>query len=319
MHSGASQPRPQAWGQSRVQSWRRRLKQAWAKSIGWLSLAAISTLGVVAFIGPLWSPTAIVTDIVTDSAGVAGEARLAEAPLLIALITGACLLVAFANLGPSLSSKSIALIGVLVGINALLRLLDISFFIPGEFSPIFLLITLVGYCFGSQFGFLMGALTLLVSALITGGVGPWLPFQMIAAGWVGMTASWLRLLPLMRPSDREAAPRRGVVLVLAAFGFIWGFGYGVLLTLYTWPFLTGGGWQTGMSPGETLRVYLIYYLAQSFAFDLVRAVGNAALMLALGTPLLGVFLRFRQRFSYYIHQPGEHPGTAGVTQRPDQR
>ncbi len=41
----------------------------------------------------------------------------------------------------------------------------------------------------------MGVYTIVVSALITGGVGPWLPYQMLVTGWVGMSAGGLRLLP----------------------------------------------------------------------------------------------------------------------------
>ena len=37
----------------------------------------------------------------------------------------------------------------------------------------------------------MGALTLFTSAIITGGVGPWLPGQMFVAGWVGMSVRLL--------------------------------------------------------------------------------------------------------------------------------
>ena len=35
--------------------------------------------------------------------------------------------------------------------------------------------------FGPALGFLLGSTALLTSALLTGGVGPWLPFQMLAA------------------------------------------------------------------------------------------------------------------------------------------
>ena len=49
---------------------------------------------------------------------------------------------------------------------------------------------------GVPSAFLLGVLTLLVSAILTGGVGPWLPYQMFTAGWVGLSA------PLCRPVAR---------------------------------------------------------------------------------------------------------------------
>lgn len=265
-------------------------QQRWQNLIGWLSLGLITANGIVAFAAPF------VTGAQMDGSS-SDSARLTETPLLMALITGACLIVLFANLGPSLSSKSVALIGVLVGINAILRLVDVNFLLPGEFSPIFLLITLVGYSFGARLGFLMGALTLLVSALITGGVGPWLPFQMYTAGWMGMTAGWLRVVPALR-ADRLSVQK--AVIMLTIFGFVWGLLYGAIMNLYNWPFLTGGGWQPGLSGAAMLRAYSVFYLAQSLGMDLARAVGNAVLMLVLGAPLLNIFRRFRQRFAYQV-------------------
>src|SRR5262249_31195762 len=136
--------------------------------IGRLTLTVISLIGLGAFLAPFWSTTI--------SQGSGEQARATDSPLIIGIIIVACLAVTFANLGPSLSSKSIALLGVLVGINIVLRIVDLSFLPPGEFTPIFLLVILVGHVFGSQMGFLMGALTMLASALFTGGIGPWLPF-----------------------------------------------------------------------------------------------------------------------------------------------
>jgi energy-coupling factor transport system substrate-specific component len=212
-------------------------------------------------------------------------------PLLMSLVSGACLLLLFANLGGSLSSKSIALLGVLVAINATLRLIDNTFLPQGEFSPIFVLITLVGYCFGAQLGFQMGALTLLVSAIITGGIGPWLPYQMFGAGWVGLTAAWL---------PRFQRPTYAVIM-LAAFGFVWGLLYGGLLNLSSASFLLGAGSAPlPVTLPERLSQYAAYYVVQSLPFDVVRAVGNAAMMLVLGTPLLKVFTRFRHRFEYQV-------------------
>ena len=93
-----------------------------------------------------------------------------------------------------------ALLGILTALSAVLRALPG----PAGFNAIFLLPILAGYCYGPTFGFLLGALSLLVSALIGGGVGPWLPYQMLATGWVGLLSGWLpelhghrRLEPVM--------------------------------------------------------------------------------------------------------------------------
>ena len=48
---------------------------------------------------------------------------------------------------------------------------------------------------GAGFGLALGAITLFTSALIPTGVGPWLPYQMLAAGFVGLFAG---LLPAWR-------------------------------------------------------------------------------------------------------------------------
>ena len=61
------------------------------------------------------------------------------------------------------------------------------------------------------FGFVLGATTLFASALVTGGVGPWLPFQMLGAAWVGWGAG---MLPPLRG--------RAEMLMLAAYGAVAG-------------------------------------------------------------------------------------------------
>ena len=103
--------------------------------------------------------------------------RTIEASLLLALIVGGSLIITVAELvrGPGTGShaRSVALLGALVAIDATLRL--VPSFVGA--SPIFALIVLVGYVFGPRFGFVMGTLTLLLSAAITAGVGPWLPFS----------------------------------------------------------------------------------------------------------------------------------------------
>jgi energy-coupling factor transport system substrate-specific component len=261
--------------------------------IGRLTLILVTLIGIGAFLAPFVAPGAL-------ASGDSSTARMQDSPLITAVLSVACLVVLFANLGPALSSKAVALLGVLVGINVVLRAFDLTFLPPGEFSPVFLLIALVGYGFGAQMGFLMGALTMLCSAFFTGGIGPWLPFQMFAAGWMGMSAAWL-------PGRGNAlGTARGEVIRLAAFGFVWGFLYGAIVNLYFWPFLVdagamaGMGWTPGASPGEAVARYAVFYVVQSAGPDAVRALGNAALMIGLGWPLLRVFRRFRARFDYVV-------------------
>ena len=60
---------------------------------------------------------------------------------------------------------------------------------------LFFTIVLAGRVFGAGFGVVLGCSTLFASAIITGGVGPWLPYQMFGASWVGLLAG---LLPRLR-------------------------------------------------------------------------------------------------------------------------
>ena len=166
--------------------------------------------------------------------------------------------------------------------NAILRLIDVALPIPGGFSPIFVLIILSGYLFGGAFGFLMGAMTLIVSALITGGVG--------------LTA------PLCRRLVRVPGGR-GEVLVLAFFGALWGFGYGAIINLWFWPYASGPieqDDQAGIGLVEAIRRYAAFYLATSLVWDLVGSLGNGLLIAAFGGPILRALRRFQRRFLFTV-------------------
>jgi len=173
-----------------------------------------------------------------------------------------------------------------VGLNTALRVIETVFPLPGGFSPVFLLIVLVGHVFGPRLGFLMGALTMLVSGPLTaGGLGPWTPYQMFAAGWVGAGAAWL-------PRGRARLP------ALALYGAAWGWLYGALTNLYFWPFTVLApdlSWAPGLAPLETLRRYARFYMITSLAWDSVAAAGNFFLLIALSQPLLRALERFQRR------------------------
>ena len=93
----------------------------------------------------------------------------------------------------------------------------------------FFLLILAGRVFGPGFGFVLGCTSLFASALMTAGVGPWLPYQMLCAAWVGMGAG---LLP-------RRVTGRAEIAMLAAYAVFASYAFGLLMNLSGWPFLLG--------------------------------------------------------------------------------
>ena len=85
----------------------------------------------------------------------------------------------------NLDAKSLALLAVLSAIIAALRPLGAG---AAGIEPMWFLLILSSFVFGSSFGFLLGVQSMLLSAFLTGGFGPWLPYQIFAAGWIGLLA-----------------------------------------------------------------------------------------------------------------------------------
>lgn len=267
------------------------------KVLSFLIYSLTTIMGLVAFLYPFWLPA------IRQSSGF-GTAHANDSLFMLMLLVGVCFIVLLLEVqGEAVSAKLMALLGILVALNSLLRFIEVAIPGPGGFSPIFFLIIVSGYIFGGRFGFLMGALTLLVSTLITGGVGPWLPYQMFTAGWAGMAA------PVCRPTVLllQGENRWPEIAVLTLFAAWWGLLYGLIINIWFWPFATGPAsqyWQPGISFIDLLNRYAAFYLATSLVWDLFRAFGNGALMVVLGLPTLRVLRRFQDRFTF-TYQPLE--------------
>jgi energy-coupling factor transport system substrate-specific component len=255
----------------------------------WL-LAVTSLIGLAAFFYPFLLP---------PSPAEESRAHVADTPLLLTVLMGLCVLVLLADLETRrLDAKQIALLGMLIATNAALRPLQGL----GGLSPLYILPILTGYVYGGGFGFLLGALSVLVSALFTGGVGVWLPFQMFGLGWVGLLSAWLA-----RPG--QALARRGLPerWTLAGWGLVVGLGFGALLNLYFWPFIApaavadpGQAWDPASGLLGALRSYLAFYVVTSLWYDVLRALGNVALLLVLAEPMLKLLRRFQARFLFTV-------------------
>ncbi len=276
--------------------------------------ALTALLGIGAFLYPFWLP-AVAQSV---SAG-GGMAHTSDSALVLTAIVGICFAVLLVEVqAQAVSAKAIALMGVLVAMNSVLRFAEVAIPMPGGFSPIFPLIMLGGYVFGARIGFLLGALTILASALITGGVGPWMPYQMLTAGWVGMSAPLLRV-PV------QALRRVGIdgpsveVGLLATFGALWGFVYGMIMNIWFWPFAMGPStmyWQPGIGPWETLQRYAVFYAVTSLAWDVASAAGNALLIVLLGGAVLRILRRFHQRFDFVYAPAPLHEMQPAAMPRP---
>ena len=196
-----------------------------------------------------------------------------------------------------LDSRAVALLASIAAIDTALRLAVIEGI--GGFSPIYFLVLCAGYVFGPSFGFLAGALSILVSALAGGGMGPWVPYQVFAVGWVGVAAGlagqWRR---------GSWVPNWRDVIALAAVGGAMGWVVGALLDITDWiPVYRGNptlGWLPGMDAATSLVHFGRFYLLTSLAYDTFRAVGNVLMVLLLGAPVLAALARLRVRLSFEV-------------------
>ncbi|MDQ3877730.1 MAG: ECF transporter S component, partial [Actinomycetota bacterium] len=199
--------------------------------------------GAAAFLWPFLVPS-----LVRHRSVHASDAPLILAGLLVCV--GALLFVELGRGG--MGPKVVALTGVLGAAMVALRLPG---FIAG-FSAMFIVVLLAGNAFGPSFGFLLGAVGTFASGLFVGGLGPWLPFQMIAVGWVGAGAGLM--------------PRRGKwsarIVVLSIYGFFAAFAFGIVINLWSWPYLAGSsrlGWSSSASLAENVKHYATFYALTS--------------------------------------------------------
>jgi len=170
----------------------------------------------------------------------------------------------------AMSSKEIALIAMLGTISAVSR---VPFAVIPNVQPCTYLIICSGYVFGPVAGFMVGAITALVSNLFLG-QGPWTLYQMFAWGLAGVSAAYLRRLGLGRIS-------------LIIFGTAWGFIYGWIMN--TW------FWASFIYP-LTFKTFLTYQLT-SIWFDTFHALGNIVFLGFFGMKTVAILQRFKRRFS----------------------
>jgi energy-coupling factor transport system substrate-specific component len=224
---------------------------------------------------------------------VSEEGRVVQPPFVFVLLLPVVIVLCLAEFSEGgMDSKVLALLGVLTAVNAVMR--GLSAGVAG-IELVFFLLILGGRVFGAGFGFVLGCTSLFASALVTAGVGPWLPFQMLASAWVGMGAG---LLP-------RRVTGRWEIAMLVVYGVVAAYAFGLIMNMSSWPFVLGiavPGHTGGLSfvPGdpllENLHRFGIYTLLTSTgSWDTGRAITNTLALVVLGPAVLATLRRAVRR------------------------
>jgi energy-coupling factor transport system substrate-specific component len=205
---------------------------------------------------------------------------------VVAIAASAFLLVSEVGIG-SIDAKSIALLGVMSAFITLLRPLGAG---AAGLEPIWFALIIAARVFGPSWGFLLGITSMTTSALLTGGVGPWLAYQVFAAGWIGLLAGAF-------PQRIAGRLIRGLPekVLLVCVGVIASFAFGLLMDLQFWPWVLGSNTQLSYIPGgaisENFSRFIAFHFASSMAWDLPRAILTSVLIVLTATPFLGALRR----------------------------
>jgi len=204
-------------------------------------------------------------------------------------ILAATALVIFEVSSSGLDAKSVALLGVLAALISALRPLGAG---AVGIEPMWFVLILSARVFGASFGFLLGIISMFASALLTGGLGPWLGYQMFAAAWIGMAAG---LLPKRVSGKSEIA-------MLLAFGALAAGVFGILMDLQFWPWALGSNTQLSYLPGgtiaENLSRFITFHFASAMAWDIPRAIFTCVLIAFTGPSVLSALRRTYTRAAF---------------------
>lgn len=152
----------------------------------------------------------------------------------------------------------------------------IVFFMLPQCKPALALVVLTGAALGGEAGFLVGAVTMLVSNLYFS-QGPWTPWQMLAMGLCGFLAGLLfRTLHL--PRTRWTLSLFGALSALLV--------YGPLLNASTALLATGTLSWAGF----------LAYCASGFSMDAIHAAATFAFLFLFSVPMLEKLERVRRKY-----------------------
>jgi len=187
--------------------------------------------------------------------------------LLILLVTVLSLLLFIAGVERrQIGTRRMVAVAVLVALSVAGR------FIP-LFKPISALTIIGALYLGGEAGFLIGALSALLSNFYFG-QGPWTPFQMLAWGLIGLLAGIIR-----RPMKKSR-------LLLLSYGLLSGVAYSMLMDI--WTVMWGSG---TLDPAAYLAAILT-----ALPHTVLYAVSNLVFLALFARPLGEKLERVRAKY-----------------------
>lgn len=258
-----------------------------------LSSSALLTLGTLlglhAFAWPLYLPN---SEFFLFQANSSRALALVIAVLAIGVVS-----LDISN--GALDSKNVALLGIMSALIAALRLVGAGAI---GVEPMWFLLILSSFVFGARYGFSLGVIALGISAILTGGIGPWLPFQMLAAGWIGLVSGLVGSVA----RNFSLVAQRILLISLAIFSSLT---FGILMDLQLWPWLSGTDLQLSYIAGDSilnnLHKFLIFHLATALSWDIPRAITTALLVAITAKPLITSLERAKLRLAFTSRVMGQ--------------
>ena len=177
----------------------------------------------------------------------------------------------FERRGPS--ARELTLLAVLAALAVAGRA---AFYALPQFKPVIALVVISGVSLGGESGFLVGALSMLLSNMIFG-QGPWTPWQMFAMGSIGFTAGVLYRRGILR-RDRVSLCVFGAASALLLYGGIMNPASAIL-------------WH-GELTWKTVAVYCV----SGFPMDAVQALATVCYLWLFGEPMLEKLDRIRLKY-----------------------
>lgn len=181
--------------------------------------------------------------------------------------------------GRNPGARELVMISVLCAISVAGRM---AFYMFPQFKPVMALVIISGVSLGAETGFLIGAITMLVSNIVFE-QGPWTPWQMFAMGMVGFLAG------LLFHGRKKILNHKSILgkIVLSGYGFI------AAVVVY------GGIMNPAaaiMAHAKLNKATLLSYYGTGLPMDIIQGIATVLFILLLASPIMDKIERVKQKY-----------------------